>query len=79
MAAPGGPGGPLAGRAQIDVLRILAALARKYGGPEAVLELSPADLAPVRGGLEREVDEEAGVLRFRFRRAPQPATGGESG
>jgi hypothetical protein len=56
----------LRGQAQIDHLKVLAAIVRKYGGEGAMIELTLADLRAVRGGLSREIDEMTGTMRWKF-------------
>jgi hypothetical protein len=57
-------------KARIDLLVILSAICRKYGGPESRIELSPEDLANVPGGLHRVDDPETGTIRYIFKRPP---------
>ena len=62
----------LKGRAQLDWLRVLAVLIRKYGTEDPdgdrVVVVTRADLhAPPRGGLERDMDPDTGDLTYRFK------------
>ena len=62
----------LKGRAQLDWLRVLAVLIRKYGDDaqngDKVVVVTREDLhAPPRGGLERDMDPETGDLTYRFK------------
>ncbi len=57
----------LKGRAQIDHLKVLAAIIRKYGINDKI-ELTLEDMAPVRGGLKRDICTETGTIEYRFER-----------
>lgn len=52
-------------KAQIDHLKILAAIIRKYG-VDGEIVITRQDLIPVRGGIKREVDDVTGALIYRF-------------
>ena len=62
---PNDPKEQLKGRAQIDFLKMLSAIIRKYGN-DGVIEITPQDLAPVKGGLRREIDQSTGTIRYTF-------------
>jgi len=56
----------LKGKAQIDFLKILAVIVRKYGIQNTV-EITQEELAMApRGGLERNISMETGALTYRF-------------
>ncbi len=56
----------LKGRAQIDHLKVLAAIVRKYGDSGLVV-ITPDDLRPKKkGGLRREIDQETGNISYWF-------------
>lgn len=58
-------------RGQVDFLRIISALAHKYGDG-GVLEVTREELTNMpRGGIHREDDPETGTIRFVFRREEQ--------
>lgn len=55
-------------RGQVDFLRILSALALRYG-EGGVLEITRRELVEMpRGGIFREDDPETGTIRFTFRK-----------
>lgn len=56
----------LKGKAQIDFLKILAVIVRKYGH-DSTVEITQEELATApRGGLERDISTETGTLTYRF-------------
>lgn len=56
----------LKGKAQIDFLKILAVIVRKYGH-DSTVEITQEELATApRGGLERNISMDTGALTYRF-------------
>lgn len=56
----------LKGKAQMDFLKILAVIVRKYGH-DSTVKVTQEELATApRGGLERDISAETGTLTYRF-------------
>lgn len=48
-------------RSAIEIARLLAALAHKYGGPDRVLVLTPEDMKHPKGSLTRAYSEDGSL------------------